>query len=182
MNIQTFPEIKTKRLILRKIEEADSAAILFLRSDKTVNKFIERSEHQKTKNIADALKHIKKLNAETKKNKSIAWGISLNNITKIIGTICLWNFSKDYKTAEVGYDLNPVFQKKGIMSEALNSIVNFGFTKLNIDKIEAFTHIQNENSKKLLVKNGFNFIKDRKDYDNLSNIIFEIVRNKSQSI
>jgi len=182
MNIQTFPEIKTKRLILRKIEESDSDIILFLRSDKTINKFIERPEHRKTKNIADALKHIKKLNTETKKNKSISWGISLNNNTKIIGTICLWNFSKDYKTAEVGYDLNPVFQKKGIMSEALNSVVNFGFTKLNIDKIEAFTHIQNENSKRLLVKNGFNFVKGRKDYDNLSNIIFEIVRNKSQSI
>ncbi len=174
MNIQTFPEIKTERLTLRKIEESDSGIILFLRSDKTINKFIDRPENRRTKNISDAIKHIKKLNTETENNKSISWGITLNNDPKIIGTICLWNFSKNYKIAEVGYDLNPKFQRKGIMSEALNSVINFGFIELGIDRIEAFTHIQNKNSKKLLEKNGFNFIEDRKDNDNLSNVVFEI--------
>ncbi len=174
MNIQTFPEIKTERLTLRKIEQSDGDIILFLRSDKTINKFIDRPENRRTKNISDAIKHIKKLNTETENNKSISWGITLNNNPKIIGTICLWNFSENYKTAEIGYDLNPTFQRKGIMSEALNSVVNFGFIKLNIDRIEAFTHIQNKNSKKLLEKNGFHFIENRKDNDNLSNVVFEI--------
>lgn len=86
----------------------------------------------------------------------------------------MWNFSDNYKTAEVGYNLKPTFQKKGIMSEALNSIINFGFTELNIDKIEAFTHFQNESSKKLLKKIGFQFIKSRKDADNPFNLIFEL--------
>ena len=86
----------------------------------------------------------------------------------------MWNFSKDYKTAEVGYDLNPNFQKKGIMSESLNSVVNFGVFELCINRIEALTHIQNENSKKLLVRNGFRIIEDRKDNDDLSNFVFEI--------
>ena len=174
MDIQTFPVIKTERLTLRKIEESDSDVILLLRSDKSINKFINRPENRRTKNISDSIKHIKKLNTDTKNNKSIAWGITLNENPKIIGTICLWNFSKDYKTAEVGYDLNPNFQKKGIMSESLNSVVNFGFTELSIDRIKAFTHIQNENSKKLLVKNGFSIIEDRKDDDDLSNVVFEI--------
>ena len=174
MNIQTFPVIKTERLTLRKIEESDADVILLLRSDKSINKFINRPENRRTKNISDAIKHIKKLNADSKNNNSIAWGITLNKNSKIIGTICLWNFSKDYKTAEVGYDLNPNFQKKGIMSESLNSVINFGFVELCIDRIEAFTHIQNENSKKLLVKNGFSIIEDRKDNDNLSNVVFEI--------
>ena len=53
MNIQTFPEIETERLFLRKIEESDSDVILFLRSDKTINKFIDRPENRRTKNIAD---------------------------------------------------------------------------------------------------------------------------------
>jgi len=174
MNIQTFPEIKTEKLTLRKIEESDSDVILFLRSDKAINKFIDRPENRKTKNISDAIKHIQKINTETENNKSISWGITLNNNPKIIGTICLWNFSENYKTAEVGYDLNPIFQRKGIMSEALNSVINFGFIELNIDSIEAFTHIQNENSKMLLEKNGFHFIENRKDNDNLSNVVFQI--------
>lgn len=174
MNNKTFPEINTERLFLRKIEESDSEVILFLRSDETINKFIHRPENRKTKTIADAIKHIKKINLETENNTSFSWGITLKSDREIIGTICLWNFSDDCKTAEVGYDLNPTFQRKGIMSEALNSVMDFGFKELNLDTIEAYTHIQNESSKKLLEKNGFRFIEDRKDNDNLSNVIFEI--------
>jgi len=174
MKIKTFPQINTERLILRKIEESDCDAVLFLRSDEVINKFIHRPEHRKTKNIADAIRHIKKLNVETETNKSFSWGITLKSDPKIIGTICLWNFSNNYKIAEVGYDLNPIFQRKGIVSEALNSVMSFGFRELNLDRIEAFTHGQNENSKKLLENNGFNFVKERKDTDNLSNVIFEI--------
>ena len=61
MKLKPFPEIKSKRLILRKIQETDCKAILFLRSDKTINKFIERPENKKTKNISEAIKFIKKL-------------------------------------------------------------------------------------------------------------------------
>jgi len=112
MKFQPFPEIKTERLFLREIEESDNDIILFLRSDKTVNKFIERSENNRTKNRSDALKFIKKLKDGIKINKLISWGITLKNNSKIIGTICLWNFSNNNKIAEVGYDLNPHFQKK----------------------------------------------------------------------
>jgi len=58
MNFKSFPEIKTERLLLRKIEASDSDEILFLRSDTSVNKFIERPENRKTKNKTDAVKFI----------------------------------------------------------------------------------------------------------------------------
>jgi ribosomal-protein-alanine N-acetyltransferase len=174
MKFKPYPEIKSKRLFLRKIQESDSKAILFLRSDKTINKFIERPENRKTKNISDAIKFIKELDNYIETNQSIAWGITLKNDPKIIGTICLWNFSQNNKTAEVGYDLDPKYQNKGIMSETLKMIIDFGFKELKLDKIEAFTHTENENSKKLLEKNGFHLNENRKDLDNKSNIIFEI--------
>ena len=130
MKFKPFPEIKTERLFLRKMEESDCDAILFLRSNETVTKFIERPENRKTKNKTDAIKFIKEINEAIKKNKSISWGITYKNNPEIIGTICLWNFSQNNKTAEVGYDLNPEFQGLGIMSEALNSIIDFGFNNL----------------------------------------------------
>lgn len=177
MKFKPFPEINTKRLLLRKIEVSDYNEILFLRSDKTVNKYIERPENRKTKNKDDALKFIKEITEAIEDSKTISWGVTLKNTDKIIGTICLWNFSENNKIAEVGYDLNPLFQKKGIMSEALNEIIYFGFVNLNLDKIEAFTHTNNENSKRLLKKNGFKFMSDRKDKDNLLNIIFELTKS-----
>ena len=135
MKFRSFPKIKTQKLILRKIEELDSEVILFLRSDETVTKFIERPENRKTKNKVDAIRFIKEINEEFENHKSISWGITLINNPKIIGTICLWNFSENNKTAEVSYDLNPKFQRMGIISEALNKITDFGFNELKLDKI-----------------------------------------------
>jgi len=174
MNFKRFPEIKTKRLVLRKIEESDCDVIFFLRTDKTVNKYIERPENRQTKNKEDALKFIKDITEDIENFKSISWGITLKNNPQIIGTICLWNFSKNLKIAEVGYGLSPDYFNKGIMTEALKQVVEFGLGELNFDKIEAYTHTDNESSKKLLEKNGFHFVPNKKDKDNSANRIYEI--------
>ena len=179
MNFNPFPKLTSKRLNLRKIEESDTETILFLRSDETINKFIERPKHRQTKTKADALKFIKTQHINIRNNKLIAWGITIQNKPQIIGTICLWNFSENDTIAEVGYDLNPEFHNKGIMTEALNLIIDYGFKELKLNKIEAFTHFENESSKKLLTKNGFGFIEDRNDLDNTFNIIFEIENKTS---
>jgi len=174
MNFTPFPEIKTERLLLRKIQVSDCDVILFLRTDKNVTKFIERPEHRKTKNMSEAIKLIKELEGYIERNTSIIWGIALENEPSIIGTICLWNFTQNNKIAEIGYDLDPKFQNKGIMSEAMKMIVEFGFNELNLEKIEAFTHAENLHSKKLLDTHGFILNVNRKDVDNKSNIIFEL--------
>lgn len=174
MRSNPFPEIKTERLILRRVDESDDEVVLFLRSDKTVNKYIQRPESQMTKTKAEALQFIKRINDEIENNISITWGITLKGNPNLIGTICLWNFSKDKKNAEVGYGLKPLFYKKGIMNEALKNILAFGFDELSIHKIEAFTHKENESSKNLLKRNGFILMENRKDKENDSNLIFEI--------
>ena len=174
MKFKSFPNLSSDRLFLRKIEISDAEEILFLRSDQEVTKFIERPEERKTRNINDASNFIKDLNVNFKINKSFSWGITISGNTKIIGTICLWNFSQNNKTAEVGFDLDPKFQRKGIMNESLKMIVDFGFKVLMLDKIEAFTHRENLSSKKLLVKNGFQLIEDHHDLDNKFNVIFEL--------
>lgn len=174
LNFNPFPALESERLFLRNIEESDSDAILYLRSDETINRYIERPEDRKTRNKSDAVRFIKELNENIKNNKSIAWGITLKNDPQIVGTICLWNFSHNNKIAEVGYDLSPEFQRKGIMSEALKLVMNFGFNELELEKIVADTHHGNKSSIGLLERNGFHFVKNRKDLDNDSNIIFEL--------
>lgn len=50
------------------------------------------------------LNFIKMINRDVEYNGSLLWG-ALKGSNQIIGTICLWNFSKDRRTAEVGYDV-----------------------------------------------------------------------------
>jgi ribosomal-protein-alanine N-acetyltransferase len=98
----------------------------------------------------------------------------------MIGSICLWNFSKDKKIAEIGYDLSPQYQGKAIMDESLKGVLRFGFDELNLDSIEAYTNRLNESSKNLLVKNGFKRVWEKKDEDNLDNIIYEIKKTAAK--
>lgn len=176
MNFHPFPILKSARLTLRQIQESDSNEILYLRSDASINKYIDRPENSKTKTLDDAIKFINQIQGYIKDGKSISWGITLIGKDEVIGSICLWNFSKDKKTAEIGYDLSTHYHGKGIMSEAMISILDFGFTKLNLDKIEAYTHHANESSRKLLERNGFKLIEGKTDDHDPNNIVLQLLK------
>ncbi|GAB4093755.1 hypothetical protein GCM10028786_26820 [Flaviaesturariibacter terrae] len=64
--------------------------------------------------------------------------------------ICLYGFSDDSAGCEIGYELLPGFQGKGIMREALEKVINYAFHTLNVQKIDAFFHRENKRSQKLL--------------------------------
>ncbi len=168
-----FSILKTKRLIFRQLEDADKQEIYFLRSDKEVNKFIDRP---KPDGLKGASEFISKINNGIIKDELIYWAIALKDKPKLIVTICLWNISKDKKYAELGYELNPKFHGQGIMSEALSKILDYGFNRIGLKKIEAFTHKNNLKSTAMLLKNNFKHDVGRTDKDNENNIIFSITR------
>lgn len=171
LNFNPFPEIATQRLLLRRLLQTDWKEISYLRTDAIVNQFVIRP---KAENKEEALKFINRINNNIDNNECLQWSINLKDNTETIGTISLWNFSEDLKTAEVGYDLNPKYHNLGIMSEALKNVLYFGFYTLKFNSIEAYTQLNNESSKRLLLKNGFILNKNRSDENNIKNIIFEI--------
>lgn len=166
-----FPELISERLLLRQTNKMDCKEILFLRSDEGMNKYINR---EPAKNIKDAEDFVDKITKGFENAKNVNWSITLKGDQTMRGSICLWNFSPDGKIAEVGYDLHPDYQNKGIMTEALQSVLAFGFEKLGLQQIEAFTSYKNEKSKQMLLRNGFSLKENRKDEGNPDNIIFEI--------
>lgn len=170
MESNHFPELQTERLLLRRLMPTDWRAISFLRSDKTVNEFVDRPRAESKE---EALAFISKIGSAIDNQISYYWAITEKDQDIMIGSICLWNLSTDGKVAEVGYDLSPAFQGKGIMNESLNCLLSFGFDKLHLQVIEAYTHRLNEQSKKLLVKSGFVLAVDKYDEDYVDNIVFE---------
>ena len=94
--------------------------------------------------------------------------------SNIIGTICLWNFSEDRKVAEVGYELLPDYHRRGIMSETLGAVLNYGFNELNLQEIVAITNKHNENSIGLLLKHHFILEEGKEDEGFPDNIIFSL--------
>ncbi|MBF31503.1 MAG: GNAT family N-acetyltransferase [Aequorivita vladivostokensis] len=167
-----FPIIITERLNLRKIVPADLDRVYFLRSNTDINKYIKRPPQTRETAIA----HIQLLDGNLKSDKAIAWGITTKESNVLIGSICLWNFSEDKKTAEVGYDLDPEYQGKGIMGEALKAVLDYGFNQRGFETIEAYTDYRNIPSKKLLKRHGFIPREGKKDADNQDNRIYYLNR------
>ncbi|KMQ69537.1 alanine acetyltransferase [Chryseobacterium sp. FH2] len=164
-------KLETERLILKDINETHAEDILRIRSNEFINKFVQRKS---PKTNYDALQFILTIKERTKNNQTFYWGISLKEKPGIIGTICLWNFSEDRKTAEVGYELLPDYHRKGIMSEALTAVLNFGFNELHLQEILAITNKLNENSKGLLLKHDFMLEEGREDKGFPENLVFSL--------
>ncbi len=169
MHIFPTPILQTPRLILRDVCESDWQHILYLRSDPQVNALVNRPL-SKTKE--DAIAFIKKVAEDNKAEKIAYWGIVLPETNRVLGSICLWKFSEDRKTAEVGYDLSVAAQGKGYMTEALQAVLEFGFTKLGLTTVEAYTQSNNAASVRLLGKFGFDLLADRKDKTNELNAVY----------
>ncbi len=173
INSNTFPILATKRLSLRQLKTTDDQAVFKIRSNEIVYKYIAKETQNK---IEEAQAFITKTNKGITNGEFMYWGIILKETQKLVGTICLWNFSKDTLIAEVGYELLPAYHKKGIMNEALSKVLEFGFGALNLNSIEAFTHRKNKASKTLLIRHHFKFDKNRTDKGFPDNIIYILTK------
>jgi len=153
LNFTPFPELKTGRLLLRKLEKTDANEMFFLRSNENVLRYIGR---EPAKTIIEVEEFINKINKAVDENESILWGITfLHDPSIIMGTICIWNFKKENYRGEIGYILHPDHWRKGIMKEAVNAVVDYGFTVLGLHSIEALLDPDNIASTFVLESTGF---------------------------
>ena len=152
LNFSPHPLIKTERLILRKVTQKDVNEIYFLRSDKTVMKYVDRPT---AKSVEDASLFIQKIDDLERNNESITWGIELNGNPQLIGYLGFWHIKKEHYRSEIGYILHPDHHRKGIMQEALRAVLEYGFRIMKLHSVEANVNPQNASSIKLLEKNGF---------------------------
>jgi [ribosomal protein S5]-alanine N-acetyltransferase len=72
-----------------------------------------------------------------------------------IGTCGYHKWDKRYFRAEIGYDLDPDFWGQGYMTEALSAVIDNGFDKMRLNRIEALVYIKNMPSIHLMQRLGF---------------------------
>ena len=142
-----FPVLTTERLTLRALTMEDAAAIFTLRSDVDINRYLDRKP---SASIDDARNFIGNILKGIAADTFIYWVITLTDSKKLLGTICLFNFSEENKQCEIGYELRTDYQGQGIMKEAAIRVVDYVFDTLGLQKMEACTHKDNLSSTKLL--------------------------------
>lgn len=151
MNIIRNIEIRSKRLLLRPIVESDIGHVFKGLSHPNVVKHYGVSFDS-----LEATKEQMNWFADLNKEETGIWFAvySLDGKT-FYGAGGLNDLNKEHKKAEIGFWLLTNFWGKGIMTEAMPLICNYGFDNLGLHRIEGFVESDNTNCKNAMAKLDF---------------------------
>ncbi|MCO4291627.1 GNAT family N-acetyltransferase [Solitalea sp. MAHUQ-68] len=152
INFGEFPVLHSNRLKLRLIQPSDAQKLFELRSHEQVLKYLDREPPKSVEEITELINQIRNSYFE---NEGISWVITLAENDTLIGTVGFWKINKEHHRAEIGYMLHPDHWKNGIMTEALNTVLQHGFENIRFHSVEANVNPSNNPSINLLKKLNF---------------------------
>ncbi len=148
---QEFPIVRTKRLILRAMDNGDAKDLFKHYGDDEVTRFMNCNSLEQP-HEAETL--IEQYREAYDKKQAIFWGITLKGEGRIIGTCLLSQFSLG-AMGTLNYDLSPQYQNVGLMTEALKEVFAFAFYEMGLHRIQALVHPEDIASIELLEKLDF---------------------------
>ncbi len=147
-----FQILESDRLLLRKLELSDAPEVQLIRSDEKVMMYMD-SKRQLT--LQDSEHFISENLRMYEEKTGIFWAIIEKSTNRFLGDFALYKIDPKNSRAEIGYTLNPEFWGKRIMMEAMLSIFKFAFKDLSLHSLEANINPENNNSRAILTKMGF---------------------------
>jgi ribosomal-protein-alanine N-acetyltransferase len=152
--MERFPEITTDRLLLRQVTDADKAKVFegLSRPDMIQYYGVSYKSLEDTQVQMDWFRQI------WEEGTGIWWALALKeNPGELIGACGLNHKNPIHLNAEIGFWILPPYQGKGLMKEAANEILHYGFTSFGLHRIFAMVETPNTSSNQLLLKLGFTF-------------------------
>jgi len=149
---QSFPRLATPNLILRRIQPEDAQALFGILADDEVTRYYD---DQAFTDLNQASDQIEAWEFGYRNRRSIRWGIARKEDPTLIGSCGYYGFHTWHRRAGIGFELARAFRRRGMMSEALNAILDLGFGEIGLNRIEAVVMPENEASLQLLEKLGF---------------------------
>ena len=154
--------IETERLILRKFKISDDEAMLkYWIADKKIQSLYSEPVYT-TKAEVDEL--LKKYINSYQKNDYYRWAIIEKNSGECIGQIAYFLVDSKNNFAEIEYCIGSDFQCKGYATEATKAVIQYGFDKINLHKVQICTKTINKPSKRVIEKCGFTYEGTLRDY------------------
>ncbi|RKS96396.1 GNAT family N-acetyltransferase [Chryseobacterium defluvii] len=147
--MENFPVIETERLILSQLKEEDIPFVVEYLQEKIFSELTSNIPYPYSEEDAKFWLQISRQAFEMKSGFTFA---IRNKEGKILGAIGLHDRGDD--KAELGYWLAQPFWNKGLVTEAAKEIIDFGFRKLQFNKIYATHFLHNPTSGKVLLKAG----------------------------
>lgn len=150
---QVVPVLETERLVLRPFRHSDIDEYLAFFTTDAVQKYL--GGILIPKDMDDAKRWIDNINGRCLKARLVfTWCIQMKADNAIVGRCDLGGFLKK-SMAEVSYYLTSDRWHQGIMREALQAVLLFGFGSLKLRRIQALVLPDNKASIALLQRLGF---------------------------
>lgn len=151
-NEQIFPNLETQRLTLRRLQPSDAAALLDIFGDDRVARFLDGPTLSDTSETLEIVEWADNIFTH---QRGLRWGLTLHDSKRVIGTCGFHNWSVVDARAEIGFDLAPAYWRQGIMSEAVQAVLAYGFENMQLNRVQAHALPGNAASLGLLTRLGF---------------------------
>lgn len=151
MQTPSFPVLDTPRLELKAIGPGHQADLFRLLTDPRVTAFFPVVPLQQP---SDTVKIVDRFARLWEEQSGIRWGLFITGTRELIGMAGFNSFTRGHKGAVV-YLLLPEYQGRGLAGEALHEVLRFGFSELELKRVEAEVIPGNTASERVLDRLGF---------------------------
>ena len=139
--LSQFPEFRTSRLVIKAVEDKDAARFAALARDVELNRFWGYDWREEAPPDPPDAWFLEDIRSDFKKKNELPLGLFFEG--ELIGEVVLHNFG--YRSeAEIGMRILPAFQGRGFAREGLLGLMEYGFVKLGLERIEAKCFRANE--------------------------------------
>lgn len=164
--------IETERTIMRKLTKEDAIEFYTLNLDEEVLKFTGDKPFENLQIAVDFL-----ANYDQYEKYGVGRLAVIDKATlKFIGW-CGLKYSIDKNEYDIGFRFYRNYWNKGFATETAKKCLEFGFEKLNIEKIVGRAMKENIGSIRVLEKIGMTF-KENFDFDGQDGVIYELINEK----
>lgn len=134
MDFGYMPTLETPRLRLRRLNMRDAQDIYDYGRDPIVARHVLWDAYR---SVGEARSYLRYMLRKYRLGEPASWGIEWKESGRIIGTIGFMWIQRENASAEAGYSLSRAYWNRGIMTEALSALIDYGFRSMNLNRIEA---------------------------------------------
>ena len=149
-----MPTLKTERLSLRPMHIIDAEDMYDYAVREEVTRYLLWSPHTSISYTKDYLRYI---GGRYALGDFYDWAIIERESRRMIGTCGFTHINTANNSGEIGYVINPDFKGRGYATEAARAVLEFGFSTLELHRIEAKFMQGNDASLRVMEKLGMTF-------------------------
>ncbi len=148
------PTIETSRLLLRPMELGDAPAMYAYRSDAEVYRYSSSEPPASADAVVESIRRWLENNAE---DRPPMWGIIPKETGRVSGLVGFVQLSRAHSAGMLPYELARELWGRGLVTEAVRAVLNYGFGTMGLNRIGAGCWDGNLASRRVMEKTGMQY-------------------------